>query len=269
MQGRLTQPIKDSIQAFPGSAWITELDVAKSLGFTDVEWTIDLEGFASHPLISDQWINEIQYGRKHLQFPLRTVTCDFFMQVKPFPMTRSMQDEILELLSSLITSKNLGSRSCFVIPLVDGGSPRDRKDWKNLRGLMLELLPMLIESDSYFAFEFDVTPRSQLKFLEALANEHFGTNFDMGNSASLGHDPEDEILETQKHILNVHVKDRLHGGTTVPLGQGAVNFHKVFSTLANIGYARSMTLQCARGLPGAERQQVLRYLNFCREAGLT
>ena len=43
---------------------------------------------------------------------------------------------------------------------------------------------------------------------------------DIGNSASLGLNPLDEFEAFGDRILNVHVKDRVLGGTTVPLGLG-------------------------------------------------
>ena len=48
----------------------------------------------------------------------------------------------------------------------------------------------------------------------------------MGNSASLGYDAQEEIDLLGNKIINVHIKDRIRSGTTVPLGTGDTDFKK-------------------------------------------
>jgi hexulose-6-phosphate isomerase len=47
--------------------------------------------------------------------------------------------------------------------------------------------------------------------------------------------------------LNVHVKDRILGGATVPLGAGNSDIKLVFQKLNEIGYSGGITMQAARG----------------------
>jgi L-ribulose-5-phosphate 3-epimerase len=56
----------------------------------------------------------------------------------------------------------------------------------------------------------------------------------------------EEIATLGDLIQNVHIKDRLRGGTTVPLGTGAANFDRVFESLGRIGYDGALILQTAR-----------------------
>jgi hypothetical protein len=72
-------------------------------------------------------------------------------------------------------------------------------------------------------------------------------NYDIGNSASLGFNPEEELDAYGQRILNVHVKDRKLGGTTVPLGTGNANLDLVFKELNEINYSGGITMQAARG----------------------
>jgi hexulose-6-phosphate isomerase len=71
-------------------------------------------------------------------------------------------------------------------------------------------------------------------------------NFDSGNSASLGYDPVKELTTLGELIGNIHIKDRVLHGTTVPLGTGNADFPAIFSTLAAIGYRGPFILQTAR-----------------------
>ena len=69
-------------------------------------------------------------------------------------------------------------------------------------------------------FESDYTPIKLKNFIDQLSPESFGINYDIGNSASMGFDPIEEIETYGQRILNVHIKDRLFNGATVPLGSG-------------------------------------------------
>ena len=51
-------------------------------------------------------------------------------------------------------------------------------------------------------------------------------------------------------VVNVHVKDRVLGGTTAPLGIGSANFEMVFSALGRMGYQNNYILQTARAQDG-------------------
>jgi len=72
-------------------------------------------------------------------------------------------------------------------------------------------------------------------------------NYDMGNSASLGYGPKDELLAYGEYVVTVHVKDRVLGGETIQLGKGDTDFDTCFAMLAKIGYKGPYILQAARG----------------------
>jgi hexulose-6-phosphate isomerase len=60
-------------------------------------------------------------------------------------------------------------------------------------------------------------------------------------------------------IVNVHVKDRLRGGGTVPLGDGAAQLGAVFELLRRAGYAGDYILQTARAADGDHAGALARY----------
>ena len=77
-------------------------------------------------------------------------------------------------------------------------------------------------------------------------------NYDSGNSASLGYDVSSELAVYGDRVGSVHVKDRLRGGTTVPLGAGHADLPALFTGLVNLGYGGDYVLQVARGEAGCE-----------------
>jgi hexulose-6-phosphate isomerase len=115
---------------------------------------------------------------------------------------------------------------------------------------MAELTPLLREKDMRIAFECDYPPARLAQFIAAFPADAFGINFDIGNSASLGWAPDEEIPLIAPRLVNVHVKDRVLGGTTVPLGQGDADLPTVFRLLDEVGYDGCLILQTARAADG-------------------
>ena len=109
------------------------------------------------------------------------------------------------------------------------------------------------------AFEIDYEPKEILRFLHSLPSCTFGINYDIGNSASQGFDLVDEFKAFGSRIFNVHVKDRIVRGTTVPLGSGSADFDKVFSLLSNSKYQGNFILQTARALDGKHIEVLQKY----------
>ena len=57
----------------------------------------------------------------------------------------------------------------------------------------------------------------------------------------------------------MHIKDRVLGGTTVPLGTGSADFETVFAALAKADYRGNYILQTARAQDGNHAGGLCRY----------
>jgi hexulose-6-phosphate isomerase len=268
MQGRLSPPINGKIQAFPVQTWQLEFQTAYNLELGGIEWTIDSHNFWGHPLIDIQKSHLVQNLREKTGFFLNTVTCDFFMQLQPWDSEIGL-DEIFEMVTALANSAVLIEGLILIIPLVDSGSPKTAKDWVLLREFLHKLEPIFVKNKAKIAFEFDVEPIQQVEFVAHFESSIFGINFDSGNSASNGFDPAEELKVILPYLFNVHIKDRLFRGTTVPLGTGATDFKVIAEFFAKNPYKGNFVLQGARVEELAEEETVLRYINFCKRLGLT
>ena len=60
MQGRLSSMIGNKIQAFPSKNWFKEFKIAKSIGISLMEWTIDLKKLYKNPLLTESGRNKIK-----------------------------------------------------------------------------------------------------------------------------------------------------------------------------------------------------------------
>jgi hexulose-6-phosphate isomerase len=88
--------------------------------------------------------------------------------------------------------------------------------------------------------------------LAKLPHRLLKVNYDSGNSSSLGYDPREEVAAYGDRIGSVHIKDRIRGGGTVPLGTGDAKIPVLLAELFRLGYAGDFVMQIARGEAGKE-----------------
>lgn len=155
----------------------------------------------------------------------------------------------------------------IVFPLVDNGRLENSEQEKTLlKGLAL-FEPDLCKYGIKIIFESDFFPDRLKFFINQFSAENYGINYDIGNSAAMGYNPTEEFKAYGQRILNVHIKDRLLHGTTVPLGYGNADIPKVLIKLNAINYSGNYILQTARaadenhaGVLCQYRDQVLQWM---------
>jgi hexulose-6-phosphate isomerase len=108
-------------------------------------------------------------------------------------------------------------------------------------------------------FECDYTPTPLADFIARFPADTFGINYDIGNSASLGYDSAEEIAAYGDRILNVHIKDRVLGGTTVPLGTGNARLAETLGRIVRSGYRGIYILQTARAAENNHAEVLRKY----------
>ena len=155
----------------------------------------------------------------------------------------------------------------LVLPIVAEAGKFSSEDLDNLIDLLKEIEGSIKSLGKQIAIECEFDLISMSRLLAELDRHTFGINFDMGNSASLGHNPWDEFEVCKGRIFNVHIKDRLIRGQTVPLGSGDVQFSVVAEALASQNYSGNMILQAARQFDRDEVEQICAYIDFCRALG--
>ena len=133
-----------------------------------------------------------------------------------------------------------------VVPLVDNGRIENKKHEENLISFLVNHSSLIKKLGMKIIFESDFDPLKLKTFIGKLDRDNFGINYDTGNSASLGFNPIDEIKSYGDRIENVHIKDRVLNGTTVPLGDGDTDFNSIFKSLKDIEYKGNFILQTAR-----------------------
>ena len=149
--------------------------------------------------------------------------------------------------------------SMMIVPLVDNGRLEDIEQEDNLVVFLKSQANFLAALGLKVLFEYDYVPQELARFISRLACGLFGINYDIGNSAALGFNPQEEFAAYGPRIVIVHVKDRITGDPTVPLGTGSVNFDMVFSAFAQISYQGNFILQTARAADGTHADSLCTY----------
>ena len=268
MQGRLSPIIDNKIQSFPWQNWQAEFSTARANNFRLMEWTLDHEDLYKNPLMTILGVEKILNLCKKFKIKIPSLTGDCFMQ-SPFWKSEGRIEQELkkDFLKVIKAGSNLGVE-LIVVPLVDNGRIENIEQSLKLKNWLLEHQELFGECNVKIVFESDLGPQELSVFMEDLPPTHFGINYDIGNSAASGFDPREELACYGKRVLNVHIKDRILGGTTVPIGSGAADFVSVFSALQTLKYDGNFILQTARSEDGDHagvltkyREQVLYWLD--------
>ena len=251
MQGRLSPLQFNKIQAFPWENWKNEFKVAQKIDLPLIEWTIDCHKFEDNPLFTCQ--DEIRDLMRRFKVSVESVTDDDFMENPPWKYESSYSRErILKIISAM---GELGA-GILVVPLVDNSSISSCPNFFELKKFLRDLQSQLAKSSVRIAFELDLSPSDVEIFISNLDKRYFGINYDVGNSASLGHSPVNEIKHYGDRIINVHIKDRILGGGSVQLGKGNADLKLVFEELRRIRYDGNYIFQTARSSTGNHEKEI-------------
>ena len=196
-----------------------------------IEWTLDRKRLDDNPLMTRQGRKEIfELCEKH-GISIASLTGDCFMQAPFFKTCVAKREELLAEMGKILESCALMKITKVVVPLVDGGRIECQFQEEALFRGLDKVAMVLRDGNIQVAFESDYRPERLAAFIQGFDPRYFGINYDTGNSASLSYDPGLGISFYGNYILNVHVKDRILNGGTVPLGEGNTDFPAVISAL--------------------------------------
>lgn len=248
MQGRLLPKHEGRYQAHPVGVWEEEFPSAATLGFASIEFILDLDGAATNPLLQRSGRDRIRAVSAASGVAVNTICADCFMQapLRAGSGTDSDYSTTRALLADLLTAAEELSCTDVVIPCVDASALRDEDDRARFVAALHDALPVAESKGVNLAIECDLDPDGVASLLEQAGSSRVTVNYDIGNSASLGYDPVEEFAAYGTRISDVHIKDRLLGGASVPLGSGAADFDLVLDLLDDVGYAGPMIMQAFR-----------------------
>jgi len=263
MQGRLLPPVNGKIQAFPAENWHKEFATAQVLGLDCIEFIFDGNAINSHPLLTSAGVSQIKLLEENTGVKVLSVCADYFMD-NPLHLGPNPGKSML-LLQQLIQICAQLAIKIIVLPCVDQSRFQDEESISRFKMAILSCLPFAEEVGLTIALETDLDPTPFAAMLAEFSSSALSVNYDIGNSASLGFDPVEEFASYGPRITDIHIKDRMLRGGTVPLTIGCANFSKVVMELKEARYSGPFILQVARGIAGQEIATVKSQIEFVRK----
>ena len=252
MQGRLVPPVDGRIQAFPEENWKDEFELARDAGLACIEWIYEKSKNSLNPLESERGIKEIKELTKQTGVRVSSICADYYMSEMLVTLDGAANEKIISHLTWLISQSKKLNVNHIVLPFVDASSLASHIHVETVSKIIRFVIPHAVLHEVEIHLEADLSPKIFRKLLKKIDHPSVKVNFDIGNSAALGYDPIEELRELSPYLGSIHVKDRLLGGSSVPLGSGNADFKTCFRLLKNISFDGCLILQAARGEIGEE-----------------
>lgn len=262
MQGRLSPPIHNTIQAFPENSWENEFELARNIGLDSIEWVFDT--YEKNPIMNNQ-LEKIKNNISKYRIDVNSVCADYFMVNKLFNESDYNINKNLEVLQRLAVNCSKVGIKIIEIPLVDISSLKSEQNKNELINNMEKILPKIQDLEIIIALETDLPPNQFIKLLNRFEDIPVYANYDTGNSASLGYNVKEELKILKNKIKNIHLKDRIIHGKTVSFGLGDTQFEDFFKTLKEVNYSGELIIQGAREEGVTPEENCLKYLNFTKQ----
>jgi hexulose-6-phosphate isomerase len=171
------------------------------------------------------------------------------------PLLRVTSAEVTERLQHLkwltARAQSLGIKR-VVLPFVDASRIETDAEKAAVVTALNNVLPLAEKLGVELHLETALNPTDFAALLARIQHPMVKVNYDSGNSSSLGYKPREEFAAYGDRIGSVHIKDRIFGGATVPLGTGNADFKALVESLRAVKYSGDYILQVARGVPGDE-----------------
>jgi hexulose-6-phosphate isomerase len=248
MQGRLSPPVGTTIQAFPAEHWADEFPAAEAAGIACIEWIYDIDGDDVNPVCTDAGLARL----RELQVGVESICADYFMSEPLLRGAAAEREARRSRLVWLLGRAGLLGVSRVILPFVDASKIEDSAQERLLADLLAGVIQEIGPDSPEIHLETSLPPAAFARLLDEIPQPLVKVNYDSGNSSSLGYDSDEEFAAYGARIGSVHIKDRIRGGTTVPLGEGDADFPKLLRNLEAIGYSRTIILQVARSTAGDE-----------------
>jgi L-ribulose-5-phosphate 3-epimerase len=252
MQGRLVPPEAGRFQSFPREGWRREFPRAAEAGLDAIEWIYDAYGEDVNPLGTDEGVAEMDRLCEQHGVAVVSVCADYFMDHPFLRVSAAERARLVEKLRWLLVRCRAAGITRVVLPFVDQSRIETDDEGTMVVEVLGEVLPDAHRQGVELHLEAALGPTAFAALLNRVPHANLKANYDSGNSASLGYRPVEEFAAYGGRIGSVHIKDRVRGGGTVPLGTGNADLSAVFDGLHALGYRGDYVLQVARGEPDAE-----------------
>jgi hexulose-6-phosphate isomerase len=261
IQGRLSPRPAGKLQEFPWASYAAEFGKAGRLGFHSIEWIFEAPRYAENPLWTGTGRAEIRALIEGSGVRVQSVCADYFMVHRLAGESTTDRVRNCEVLAELIVAAHAIGADRILIPLLET-SAVDTPELKaevvaSLRGVA----PVAERYGVTLGLEMEIPGRDYAELVQSVGSARVRAYYDTGNCTAQGADIAEDILPLLPLLHAVHIKDRVRGGGSKPLGSGDTNFRGFFPALLRAGFRGDFVLQhYFEHDPEREAEQALGFL---------
>jgi len=215
-----------------------------------------------NPFWTEEGLERMQELQVRHQVAIESLCADYFMAEPLLRGTAGERRARRTQLVGLLRRSRVFKIKRVILPFLDASKIENDGE----KDRMVELINAVIEEIGPdvpdILLECSLPPREFGGLLEEIGQPRVLVNYDSGNSASLGYDADEEFAAYGERIGSVHIKDRVLGGFTVPLGEGDADYPKLLRNLERIGFSGKFILEAARSTAGQEGAWAVRNRKF-------
>jgi len=252
MQGRLVPKYQGRYQAFPIGMWQDEFKIATECGLDLIEFILDFNDAEDNPLLKSGGIDEIANVSKETGVSVKTICADYFMEAPLHSSDDNVVEKSFKVLENLLEAAKVLQITDIVIPCVDQSSLKTKEAVDRFVEQITKIIPKIEKQNINLSLETDLSPKPFVELLDRLNSKNITVNYDIGNSAALGFDSDEELEAYGNRITDIHIKDRVVNGGPVTLGEGNADFEKFFAKLKDFNYQGPFIMQAYRDDEGVE-----------------
>ena len=252
IQGRLVPKYQGRYQAFPIGMWQDEFKVAQEYGLDLIEFILDFNDAEDNPLLKLGGIEDIVKVSQDTGVLVKSICADYFMEAPLHSSDDKVAEESFKILERLLEASKVLKITDIVIPCVDQSSLKTKEVVNRFVEQITKIIPKIERQNINLSLETDLAPQPFIELLDKLNSKKITVNYDIGNSAALGFDSDEELEAYGDRITDIHIKDRVLGGGPVTLGEGNANFKKFFTKLKEFNYRGPFIMQAYRDDEGVE-----------------
>lgn len=243
MQGRLSPRPPGKLQEFPWQSYAAEFPKAARLGLHSIEWIFEAPRYEENPLWREAGREEIRALVAATGVRVQSVCADYFMVHRLAGESPAALAHHRDVLAELIVAAHAVGADRILIPLLES-SAVDSPELKREVALSLRsAVPMAERYGVTLGLEMEIPGHEYARVIESVGSARVRAYYDTGNSTAQGLDIARDVEPLLPLLHAVHVKDRVRGGGSKPLGTGDANFQDFFPRLLAAGFRGDFVLQ--------------------------
>ncbi len=243
MQGRLSPRPPGKLQEFPWSSYAAEFPKAARLGLHSIEWIFEAARWEENPLWTEAGREEIRGLVARTGVRVQSVCADFFMVHRLAGESPAALARHCDVLSDLIVAAHSVGADRILVPLLETSAVDTPALEREVALSLRSVAPMAERYGVTLGLEMEIPGHDYAKVIESVGSAHVRAYYDTGNSTAQGLDIAEDILPLLPLLHAVHIKDRVRGGGSKPLGTGDTNFQGFFPRLLRAGFRGDFVLQ--------------------------